>query len=96
MLGRSSAIEQSDGHQTRQRGIELGHAADLLAHQFELKGRQIFGHHDAMAVEDQAAARRDRVGMHAIALREFGIVVVPQNLQIKEPRGDGQQQDARP
>ena len=33
------AVEQTDGHQTPQSGVQLGHAAHLLAHQFELKGR---------------------------------------------------------
>ena len=61
-------IEQSDGDQTRQCGIELRRAADQFADQFQLIRRQIFGHHDAVAIEDQPPAGRYRVGADAITL----------------------------
>ncbi len=85
-------IEQSDGHQARQGRVEFRHPADLLSHQLELKRRQIVSEHHAMAVENQTAAGGDRVGMHSIALRQLGIVSVLDDLQIKEPPGNGQQQ----
>ena len=85
-------VQQADRHETRETGIHLLPGADLLAHEFELIGRLVVGEHDAVAVENEPAARRDRLDAHAIALRKLGVIVVAQDLQIEQACGDGQQE----
>jgi len=46
----------------------------------------VVGHDHAVAVEDQPAGRRDRLHMHPIVLRQRGVVVVLNDLQVVQPR----------
>jgi hypothetical protein len=55
-----------------------------LAHQFELERRTVLGEYLAVAIENQAALRRQGFDAHAVALGKFGIVVVANDLQHHE------------
>ena len=68
--------QQPDADQRGQGRVQRFHVSDLFAHQFDLKGRQVVGEHDAMTIQNQAAARRYRFGSNPIALGKRGIVVV--------------------
>jgi hypothetical protein len=86
------AVQETDVDQLGERGIQGLDVADLLAHQLDLKGRQVVGQHHPMAVQDQPAAGRDGLGADAVAQRLAGVVVVPQHLQIEQAAGHRQQQ----
>ena len=86
------AAQHADAGELRERAIQCLNVPHLLAHQFDLVGGPVLGQHDAVTIEDQSAAGRDRVGAHAVALREFGVVLVSQDLQEKQAPSDGQEQ----
>ena len=83
--------EQADAHQLCERRIQRLAVADLFADQFYLERGQIVGEYDAVPVEDQAAARRNRLGADAVALGQRGVVIVPEDLQVEQPRADHHQ-----
>ena len=85
-------IQQADVDQTCEAGIHLRLRAHLFAHQFELECGQVLGQHHPVAVENQSAARGYRIDTNPVSLRELGIVVMAQHLQIEEAGGDRQQQ----
>jgi hypothetical protein len=49
-----------------------------------LKGRQIIRQHNAVPIQNQAAARGNRLGSDTIALRQSRIIFMSHNLQIKD------------
>ena len=85
--------QHPDADELRERGIHRLVVPDLLAHQLEVEGRRIVGEHQAVAIEDQPAARRNRLGADAVALRQLRVVLVLQDLQIEQPPCDGEQQN---
>ena len=56
----------------------------LFRNQLELEGRFVVDQHASAPVEDQAAAGRNRILAHAVALRELEVVVVANDLQVGE------------
>ena len=88
------AMEQADVGERGQRRIERLGVADLLTDEFDLEGRLIFREHDTMPVQDQASARRDRIGANAVAQRQVRVIIVPEHLKIEEPTGHDEQQHA--
>ena len=87
--------DQIQLHQAVERRVDVRH---FLGHELELVRRLVAGDQLAVAIEDQAARRRDRLGAHAVALRELGVVVVPHHLQHEEAhdRADGGEPDQQP
>ncbi|EWS55907.1 hypothetical protein X551_01244 [Methylibium sp. T29] len=59
---------------------------DLRRRELQRVGRVVVRQHDAVAVEDQAAVRRDRQYRDAVALGARGQLVVPQHLQRDQAR----------
>ena len=84
--------DQPDRGEPLERVGEVGH---FLANQLELVRRAVLGDHGAVAIDDQAARRRQRLDAHPVALREIGVVIVPHDLQRDEPREQqhGQRRD---
>ena len=89
---RSSAGSTPISMSRFERGVDVGHA---LAHQLELERRAILGEHRAVAIEDEAALRGQRLDAHAVALRELGVIVVAHHLQHHEAADehDGERDD---
>ena len=81
--------QHADLDEALERGVDVGHA---LAHQFELEGGAVLRQHRAIAIEDQAALRGQRLDAHAIALRQLGVVVVAHHLQHHQPADQHQRQ----
>ena len=81
VLGR----EQFEFHEARQGLLDVGR---LLADQLELVSRTVEREWLAMAVQDQPAARRQRLDADAVALRQVAEVVVPDHLQVEQPRDE--------
>ena len=81
------AVDEPERGQALERVVEIGY---LLAHQLELVGRLVVGHHLAVAIEDQPAAGRDRIQPHPVALRQLGVIVVAQHLQENQATDQGQ------
>ncbi len=77
-----AGVEQADLDQLGERRI---HVRRLLADQLELVGGPVECERHTVAVEDQAARRRDRVDADAVALREVAEVVVLDDLQEEQP-----------
>ncbi len=84
-------VDQAEGGQPPQRVVEV---RDLFADQLELVGGLVVGEDLAVAVQDQAAAGRNRVEAHAVALRQFDVVVVPPDLQEHQTADQRQHQCA--
>src|SRR5580658_9667479 len=84
------AIDEPERGQATEGVVEIGY---LLAHQLELVGRLVVGHHRAAAVEDQPAAGRNRIQPHPIALRQLGVIVVAHYLQENQAADEHQHQD---
>ena len=70
--------QHADLDEPFERGVDIRHA---LAHELELERGAILGEHLAVAIEDQAALRGQRLDAHAIALRKLGVIVVSHHLQ---------------
>ena len=74
-----------------QRAIEI---VDLLADRDELPVRPVLGDHEAVAVVDEPARRRQRLDPEAIALRQLDEPLVVDDLQLHEPRDEQARQAA--
>ena len=88
-------VQHPDADEVRKSGIHRLVVPDLLAHQLEVEGRRIVGEHQAVAIEDESAARRNRLVADAVALRELRVVLVLQHLQIEQPPCDCEQENRR-
>ncbi len=76
-IGKLFPAQQSDVDQQGQRGVEGFVVSHLFTHQLDLIGGQIVGQHHAVAIQDQAAAGRDRFSANAVALRKGRVVIMP-------------------
>ncbi len=92
-IGDLLAAQQSDLDQQGQRGVERLVVPHLFAHQFDLIRRQVVRQHHAVPIQDQAAAGRYGLGADAVALRQSGVIVVLQDLQVEQTAGHRQEQD---
>jgi hypothetical protein len=59
----------------------------------ERVGRVVVREHDAVAIEDQAAVRRDRHDRDPVLLGERQVVVVLDHLQVEEPQQQHEEQE---
>ena len=87
--------QHADVHQLGEGRVERFAVSHLLPDQFDVEGRLVVGEYHAVAVEYQAAARRNGLDADPIALGEVGVVLVLDDLEIEQPPGDAQKQHQR-
>src|SRR5215475_1070916 len=78
---------QLELREARERLIDVGH---LFRHELELVRRLAARDQLTVTIEDQPTRRRDRLGAHAVALGEIGVIVVARDLQQEEARDERQ------
>ncbi|GBF31142.1 hypothetical protein MnTg04_01096 [bacterium MnTg04] len=86
-------IDQLQFAKPVQGSVEIGY---LLRYQHHLVDRQVLRHHDAVAVEDDAAGRRQRLDPDSVAVRQVGVALIFDDLQVDKTAGQqaGQQDQA--
>ena len=78
-------IDEAERLELLQRLVE---ALDFLRDRDELPAREIVRDHDAVAIVDEPARRRQRLEPEAVALRELGEALVVDDLENDEPRDE--------
>ncbi len=86
------AVDQCQRRETTERVVDIG---DLLGNQFELIGRQVFGDHATLAIENQAANRGNRLDTHPVTLRFLGEQFVIDDLQENKAHDNHAEQQRR-
>ena len=95
MMRRSGSMSSGSSSLSLARRCSVSFRSGVCsANQLQLEGRLVVDQHAAVAVENQAAAGRDRILAYAITLREFQVVVVADDLQVDELAEQAQAQHA--
>ncbi len=88
-LGHLIHIDEAQRREPLEGVIEVGY---LFACELELVSRLVVDQHRAVAIQDQAAAGRNRLGADPVTLRQVGVIVVTHHLQEIETSEQGQRQ----
>ena len=78
-------IDEPERLELLQRLVET---LDFLRDRDELPAREVLRDHDAVAIVDEPARRRQRLEPEAVALRELGEALVVDDLENDEPRDE--------